>query len=301
MVIPEKLNKGDRVALICLASPASEKERANGERNIRALGLEPVFYPSCSEAHGFLAGTDERRLADLHDAFADPEIRAVFVLKGGYGCGRIVHRINYGLIKNNPKHFLGFSDITVVHTAINQICGQMTIHGSMPGVSWEKSGDSIYSSTSDLLFGFPEGEFKNPPGEKLWSLAGGTAEGPMCGGNLSRLVSTLGSPYEIDTKGKILFIEEIGERAEDVDLMLMSLDLAGKLKDAAGFVLGPFIDCEESESETRLSTDEIFEEILVPYGKPVLRGLASGHGFPFVAFPLGTKARIEGERLFFEK
>ncbi len=301
MVIPEKLNKGDKAALIGLASPSPEKLRINAENNIKKLGLEPVFYPSCYEAHGYMAGTVERRLKDLHDAFSDPEIKAVFSINGGYGCARLVDKIDYNMIKKNPKHFIGFSDVTVIHTAINQICGQMTIHGSMPGVKWEKSGDSIFQSTGDLLFGFPEGEFKNPPGETMTSLVDGRAEGIMCGGNLSRMVSTLGSAYEIDTRGKLLFIEEIGERAEDVDKMLMSLELSGKLRDSAGFVLGPFIDCENSESETRLTPEEIFSEILVPYGKPILKGLASGHGFPFVAFPLGARAIIDGNKLYFKK
>ena len=295
MIIPQALNKGDNVAVICPATGGSEKERENARRNLENIGLNPVFFPSCYEEHGYLAGSDERRLKDLTDAFSDPEMKAVICLRGGYGCPRFLADIDYDIIRKNPKHFLGFSDISVIHTAINQLCGQMTIHGSMPSVSWERSGDSIYMSTERCLFGFPEGPLENPPGKDFSCFIPGKAEGLVCGGNLSRIVATLGSPYEIDTRGKLLFIEEIGEMAEDIDLMMMSLALAGKLRDCAGVILGYIVDCENTTYRASLSTDTLFREILEPYGKPVIRGLCSGHDFPFVSFPLGAWAEMDAE------
>lgn len=295
MFKPEPLKQGDRVAVIAPASCAKEKEIVNAEKSLALLGLEPVFYPSCRSRHGYLAGTDDVRLKDIHDAFSDKSVKAVFCLRGGYGCGRLLGNIDFNIISENPKLFLGYSDISVIHIAINQICGMMTVHGTMPSINWERSDEATVNALKRCLFGFPEGEISNPPGEELHTLVPGKARGRITGGNLSLVVSTLGSPYEIDTKGKILFLEDIGEKPYSIDRMLNALVLSGKIDDAAGIILGPFIDCEETEDSPALTIKEIIDEVIAPHGKPAITNFRCGHTYPQIAFPMGAMTEIDAD------
>ncbi len=293
MLRPEPLKKGDKVAIIAPASCVKEKEIKNTEKSIRLLGLEPVFYPSCFEKHGYLAGTDDIRLKDLHEAFLNKDAKAVICIRGGYGCGRILKDIDFNIIKENPKLFLGYSDISVIHIAINQICDIMTIHGTMPSINWERSDEATVNALKKCLFGFPEGQIMNPPGEELKQLVPGKARGRIIGGNLSLLVSTLGSAFEIDTKGKILFIEDIGEKPYSIDRMLNALSLSGKFNDASGIILGPFVDCEETDDEPALTVREIFDEVIKPYNKPTIMNFRCGHIYPQITFPMGAMTEID--------
>ena len=300
MFRPLPLVKGDKVAVIAPASCAKEKELRNTEKSLALLELEPVFYPSCTAQHGYLAGNDEQRLKDLHDAFSDDSVKAVFCLRGGYGCGRLLKKIDFDLISKNPKLFLGYSDISVIHIAINQICGMMTLHGTMPSINWERSDEATIKALKKCLFGFPEGEVSNPPGEEMGSLVPGKAEGRIIGGNLSLVVSTLGSPYEIDTKGKILYLEDIQEKPYAIDRMLTALSLSGKFEDAEGIILGPFIDCEETEDTPALTIQQVFEEVIVPYGKPAITNFRCGHTYPQITFPMGAMTRIDADKCTIE-
>ena len=300
MFRPRPLEKGDKVAIIAPASCAKEKELRNAEKSLAFIGLEPVFYPSCTAQHGYLAGSDEQRLKDIHDAFADKSIKAVFCLRGGYGCGRLLKSIDFDLIADNPKLFLGYSDISVIHIAINQICGMMTLHGTMPSVNWERRDDATIDALKRCLFGFPEGQVFNPPEEELGSLVPGQAEGRIIGGNLSLVVSTLGSPYEIDTKGKILYLEDIEEKPYAIDRMLTALSLSGKFEDAAGIILGPFIDCEETEDTSALTIQQVFEEVIAPYNKPTITNFRCGHTYPQITFPMGAITKINADECTIE-
>lgn len=295
MIRPEPLKKGDKVALIAPATGLSEKGLRNVKNSIAHLELEPVLYPTCFAEHGYLAGDDDMRLKDFHDAFLNPEIKAVISVRGGFGCGRFIKNIDFDIIKNNPKIFLGFSDTSIIHIAINQLCNMMTVHGPMPSIDWGRCDEATVTALKRCLFDFPEGIVSNPPGEKFGSLNPGKARGRIIGGNLSLVISTLGSPYEIDTKGKILYLEDIGEKPYTIDRMLTALDLSGKFRDAEGIILGPFIDCEETTSEPALSVQQIFEEVIKPYGKPVVTNYRGGHVYPHIAFPMGAMTEIDGD------
>ncbi len=295
MLRPEPLKNGDKVAIIAPASCVKEKEIKNTEKSMQLLGLEPIFYPSCFAKHGYLAGTDDIRLKDLHEAFLNKEAKAVICIRGGYGCGRIIKDIDFDIIKENPKLFLGYSDISVIHIAINQICDIMTIHGTMPSINWERSDEATVNALKKCLFDFPEGQIMNPPGEKLQQLVPGKARGRIIGGNLSLLVSTLGSPFEIDTKGKILFIEDIGEKPYSIDRMLNALSLSGKFDDAVGIILGPFVDCEETTDEPALTVHQIFDEVIKPHNKPTIMNFRCGHIYPQITFPMGAMTEIDAD------
>ncbi len=296
MITPPPLKPGDLIGLIAPASPASEKELAGAQSSLSLLGLKARFYPSCKSTHGFLAGSDSLRAQDLMDAFQDPDIKGIFCLRGGYGCGRLLPLLDFEIIKKNPKLFLGYSDISVLQIAFQQLCSLISIHGTMPSINWEKTDDFTIRTLKRCLFGFPQGPMENPPDQKRECLFPGRAQGPVTGGNLSLVVSTLGSAYEIDTKGKILFLEDIDEKPYSVDRMLTALSLAGKFRDASGILLGSWINCEETKENTpSLTIREIFQEVVLPWKKPTILNFRCGHTYPQLSFPMGALTQMDAD------
>lgn len=296
MIKPNPLKPGSRVALIAPSSPVSEEKLSLSLDSIRFLGLAPVLFPSCTLRKGYLAGTDEERAKDVNDAFSDPSIEGIFCLRGGYGAMRILPLLDYSRIKKNPKVFAGYSDITALHTAINKLCGLITYHAPMPTTGYHTMDYFSLESLADSIFsGKPAGAVSNPPGESLLTLCPGKAKGRMTGGNLSVLAATLGSPYEIDTKGKILFLEDVDERPYRLDRSLTALALAGKFDDCAGIVSGTFFNCEETESEAKetLALAEILDQVIRPKGKPALHNFRAGHIYPQVTIPMGAQAELD--------
>lgn len=307
IIKPNKLNIGDRVAIIAPASPTTEEAVEKGEKMIRAMGLEPVMYPTCYTRHGHLSAPDDIRAKDVNDAFGDKSIKGIICLRGGYGTPRLLNLLDYELIKANPKIFVGYSDITGLHIAFNKICRMVTYHGFMAVSNiYKKKGDrfkfhpyTFESIKKNLFTNEAPGLVENPPGEIMDSLYGGKAEGELIGGNLSLLTTTLGSPYEIDTKGKILFMEDVGEAVYRVDRMLTSLSLAGKFDDCSGIILGTWTDCNPEEKEdgnSDLPLDEVFKEILLPYKKPIITNFRAGHNNPHPVLAFGTKVIIDADK-----
>lgn len=299
---PKALKPGDKVAIVAPSTPTDPDKLQKGQEGLRTLGLEPVIYPTCHKKHGHLAGLDIERAKDLNAAFADPDIRGIICMKGGAGAYRLMPLLDYPLIAANPKVFVGYSDITALHMVFNKLCRMVTYHGPMLISDFFLGEDSLESYTlnsyKQALFGtHPAGRLENPPGEQLGVLVEGTAEGELIGGNLSLLVSTLGSPWEIDVRNKILFIEEVGEAAYRVDRMLNSLALAGKFRDAAGVILGSWSNCKAEKKGTYdgqdLELQTIFEEVIAPFNKPTLLNLRAGHNYPAVTLPFGTRVQID--------
>ena len=292
MIRPKSLQPGDRLAVLCGSSPTS-KTPDELMQAVRDMGLEPVLYPSATAKHGFLSGVDAIRAADINAAFADPSIKGIVCTRGGYGFHRILPLLDWKTIKKNPKIFGGYSDVTAMLNALNQICGMESCHMPMVG-AW---GDGLdeYSApfVKSMLFGEPV-EYVNPEGSPITTLVPGKAKGRLCGGNLSLLAASLGTPYEIDTKGKILFIEEIGERPYKVDGMLTHLRNAGKFDDAAGIILGGFTNCADKEGVIGgLSLEDIYGELIVPAGKPTISGVVCGHCSPTMSLPMGRLFKMD--------
>lgn len=307
MIKPKPLKVGDKVAIIAPSSATDLTSVENGEKKIRALGLEPVMFPTCYTNYGHLAAKDDERAKDVNDAFKDESIKGIICLRGGYGTPRILDLLDYDMIKSNPKVFVGFSDITSLHTVFNQLCNMVTFHGPMATSNFAKVKDNdvqfeqyTYQSLVKSIFTDQAmGLFNNPNNEELNSFCSGKAEGPLTGGNLTLLVSTLGSKYEIDTKGKILFIEEVGEPIYKVDRMLTSLALAGKLDDCAGIILGTFTNCEREtksyEGGLDLSLEDVFQNTLIKFNKPIIYNFKAGHNFPQPTMALGAKVSIDAD------
>lgn len=297
MIIPNSLFPGAKVALVAPASAVPEEKLQPALDYVRHLELEPVVYPSCYFANrdGYLAASDVQRAKDINDAFAEPAIDGIWCIRGGYGSHRILPLLDRPMIHSNPKWFGGYSDVTALHTFFNQACGFETYHCTMP--STEPNPDSFtLEFLKKALFGGLVGELSSPAELKITTLVPGRTEGILCGGNLSLLAASLGTPWEIDTKGKILFLEDIGEKTYRVDGMLTQLRNAGKLDDCVGIILGAWTDCPPEYPEKTLLLPEIFQQLIAPAGKPTIMDVACGHVLPTISLPLGRTCVLDADR-----
>ena len=299
---PKALTPGAKVAIVAPSTPTDSDRLQRAQVKFRSLDLEPVIFPSCHKSHGHLAGLDQERAQDINDAFANPEIQGIICMKGGAGAYRLLPLLDYDTIRANPKVFIGYSDITALHMAFNKLCRMVTYHGPMlisDLFLGEKSLEPYtLESYKQALFGTEAvGRLDNPPGEELSAMVEGVAQGELIGGNLSLLTSTLGSPWELDVKDKILFIEEASEPAYKVDRMLNSLALAGKFRDAAGVILGTWSNCKSEKKGNYdgydLPLQTIFEEIIGPHNKPTIQNLRAGHNYPAPTLAFGTRVRMD--------
>ena len=282
--MPRLLRYGDIVAILATSGPCDPIRLSAGVDAVKSMGLVPWVMESCHLRHGYLAGADDMRLRDLHAAFAAPYVRGIFVARGGYGAGRLLPGLDFELLGRNPKVFVGYSDVTALHIAITQACGFITFHGPMVAADFGRGQDTM-DALQDMIFeSLPRGakQWRIPAlGQPLTTIVPGRATGPLTGGNLSLLAASLGTPYEINTKGSILFIEEIDEPPYRIDRMLLQLKQAGKLADAAGIILGDFTP------QTPKTLQICINELIIPEGKPTLAGLSCGHTLPNITLPIG--------------
>lgn len=294
MITPKPLFRGARVALIAPSGPVPEDRLEPAVASVQAFGLVPVVYPSCQLRHGYLAGYDRVRAEDLNNAFADDSIDGVICIRGGYGAQRLLERIDWDIVAKNPKVFCGYSDVTILHIMMNQRCDFVTYHTPMPSTEWY-AGLDVFTKNSlrAALFGAQEAEIVNPDNIPLHTIAKGTCRGVLTGGNLSLVTSSLGTPYEIDTKDKILFLEDIDEAPYRIDRMLLMLKQAGKLRGCAGILLGAFTNCAAQEPEKSLTLHDVITELLLDEGKPILGALQCGHILPTLSLPLGVNTLMD--------
>ena len=288
MTIPTGLNFGDKVALIAPCSPVNTEQLQPAADFIEKLGYIPELYSSCLCRRGYLAGDDVLRADDINRAFADPEIKAVMAIRGGYGGARLANYINYDIIKANPKIFCGFSDVTVLHAMINKFCGLATFHTPMPAIPEMRADKFSCECLANILYGNYPSELRNAS-ECMECLCAGCAEGILTGGNLTVIVSTIGTPYEIEMKGRILFLEDVGEKAYALDRSLVHLRDSGLLEQCAGIILGTWQDCDAPQN---MELDWIFRELFEPLGIPVIKNVQCGHSVPSLSIPLGFRAKI---------
>jgi muramoyltetrapeptide carboxypeptidase len=238
----------------------------------------------------YLAGSDEARAMELARYFDDPGVNAIVALRGGYGCSRLIRLLDEKLLRRNPKIFMGFSDITTLHLFFRRRFGWITFHGPMAATLSKMSVEqanhliSLWTDPDHLArFSFPQ----------LTTYVPGIAEGRLVGGCLSLVVASLGTAYEINLDGKILFLEDLGEPPYRLDRMLTQLELAGKLDSVAGFLLGAFEECAPSQGD--YTAAEILREFVERIGVPVLADFPAGHGKENWALPLGAKIRMDAE------
>ncbi|QFT89806.1 putative murein peptide carboxypeptidase [Bacillus sp. THAF10] len=291
---PLRINRGDTVGIIAPASPPKQdKLKAAIQFLENELGLKTKLGNYVDTPYGYLASKDEEKLEDLHAMFLDQEVKAIICACGGFGTARIASGIDYEIIKNNPKIFWGYSDITFLHQTFYQKAGLVTFHGPM--LSSDMGLDNLHPQSKE---GFQQ---LFEPKEIVYSegissldvLKEGKVSGELVGGNLTLLVSSLGTKFELDTKGKLLFFEDIDEQPYKVDRMLNQLKMAGKFDDAAGIVIGDFHNCVPDEGKPSLTLDEVISQHVLEAGKPTMKGFKFGHCFPNIAIPHGAMAKLD--------
>lgn len=296
-ILPPALQPGAHIALIAPSSPVYEEEnRQKAIRLLEGMGFTVTVGQSCHEQRGYLSGSDLIRARDVNSAFANPEINAIVCLRGGYGAARLLPMLDYDTIRDNPKPFVGFSDITALHCAFQVMCGLVTFHGPMAGAHWqvglrENNSRSLWlRAMSDTS---PLGLMENPDGTPFEAFREGNAEGILVGGNLTVLDNLLGTEYMPDLDGKLLLLEDVGEKPYRIDAMLTQFRNTGLLSKCAGFILGDFTDCGGDPSKPTLTLQEIFAELL-PQGRPILQSVHAGHGKDKITLPLNIPYRISG-------
>lgn len=289
------LKFGDTIGLTAPASPAKAEKVPMAIQVIRELGFQVKVGKSCYEEYGgYLAGTPENRAEELNEMFADPEIDAILCIRGGYGTPQILPYLDYETIVQHPKLFIGYSDITALHTVFLQKCGLATVHGPMATSDLLDSDDFTRTSLLRVLMdSTPIGAIQSPDEEEILSLVDGVAEGEIVGGNLCLVTALMGTPYELDTKGKLLFLEDVGEEPFKIDRMLTQLALAGKLEDAAGIIFGTFTESQSPNYSHGFTTADVFKNIVAPFGKPTIYNFQAGHCQTKVTLPFGVKAKLD--------
>lgn len=291
-----RLCPGDRVALLSASSPVKEERLTPAVEAVRALGLEPVVYPSgyYVNRHGDFSATDEQRAKDVMDAFLDPSIRGILALRGGQGAGRLMPLLDWRAILAHPKYFSGYSDVTALHIPMNN-AGLVTWHAVMPATQYyQPIDDYSYRCLKNALFCGGPGPLPFPEGWRGSTLCPGVAEGPLVGGNLTLIANALGTPWALDARGKLLFLEDVDETPEEIDRKLTQLRNAGVFRDCAGVLLGYWTRCRGRGDRPELSVEEIVEELLGGLHKPVLAHIPCGHELPSMALPLGARVRLDG-------
>ena len=298
MIHPVPFKKGDKIALIAPSSPVADERIKPAINAVEALGLEAVVGKSCTSKNGFLAGEDTIRADDINMMFADKSIKGIFAMRGGYGSARILDLLDYKTIRKNPKVFAGYSDITALHVAFNQKCNLITFHAPMPASEFYEGVDEYTMSffKRNIFCNDSLGIMENPKDQKIEILVKGNAEGRITGGNLTLLASSLGTKYEVNTKGKILFLEDVDEVPYRIDRMLLQLKQSGKFKDAVGIILGQWTRCEAKNKENSLELNEIFKQLIVTENKPTICNIACGHSTPTMTIPMGAFAKIDNDK-----
>ncbi len=287
-LLPPALRAGDTVGVIAPAGPITPEALATGLAALERRGYRPIHLPTILDRDLYFAGSVERRVDELHRMFADPEVKGIVCFRGGYGCNYLLPHIDLELIRRNPKFFCGCSDVTTLLTYFCDRAGLVVFHGPMLQKDAQPDGmdeESWRSATT----GEPS---LRDFGAAVQVLVPGHAEGMLYGGCLSLLCASLGTPYEMQTQGTILFIEDVAEPAFRIDRMLMQLKLAGKFHGVRGIIFGEMLDCARGAQGYTLQ--DIVLRVVGGLGVPVVYGLPSGHVTRRnITIPLGVAAQLD--------
>lgn len=283
IIRPPRLKPGDTLGIAAPAGPFDIEIFERGMQVLKVMGFGLKVPEGIYKRNGFLAGADRERAAIINQLFADPEVRGIVCARGGYGSTRLVPFVDWNLIRANPKVFLGFSDITVLHHLIRARCGLVTFHGPMGTTFGQASEDSLSAFREALTLPGPVVISADPAGV----IRAGEGGGPVAGGNLAMICSLLGTPLQPDFTGRILFLEEVNEAPYRIDRMLRQMRLAGCFKGVNGICFGDFVDCGNHEAIRGILT-ALFEGC----DYPVLTGFPIGHGRINHTLPMGLDARL---------
>ena len=289
---PPALRPGDTIGIVAPASNLKRSELEAGCEALRIAGYKPFYFDSILERDLYFAGSLERRIRELAEMFARPDVRAILCARGGYGANYLLEALDLDAIRSNPKIFIGYSDITTLLTFFVDAGGLITFHGPMAAKDWARAGGVDAASWQAALGGATEWELKLGADSGVSGLVEGATEGILYGGCLSILVASLGTPYEIKTDGTILFLEDLAAKPYQVDRMLMQLKLAGKLDGVRGIVFGEMMDCVQNANQG-YTLQEVVMRIVSGLEVPVAYGLRSGHVTTGnITLPFGVRAGL---------
>lgn len=287
---PPMLKRGDTIGIVTLGSPLARDIIDARIAFLRSMGFNVILGKHVYSAEGIVVASAQQRASDLMDMFNNPRVKAIIPSRGGTGVSDILPFLDYKAISANPKILTGYSDITVLSNALYQMADLISFQ-SLLLIDFRRTTpaynfDQFFTATSTLT---APRVVNNPPGIPLESLVKGNVTGPLVGGNLTSFMGTIGTPYETDTSGKILVIEETHEPANTVYRYMAQLRLAGKLRDAIGFVIGECTECQPAYGQTFY---DVVSAELVPLGKPILTNLRTAHGRYKAAVPIGAMANL---------
>jgi len=301
---PKSLKSGDTIGIVAPGSAVTNPEDYMLVEEIADyLELKIKYASNVKKGSGYKTRTIRERADDIHEMFADKTVSAVFCIRGGYGSGQLLDSLSYQIIKSNPKVFLGYSDITALHLAINKMTGLVTFHG--PVMLSDFSDLTAQSLKRAIFSNQPIGSIENPvnPGtirasHPVRTINPGKATGELTGGNLSLIASLMGTRYEINTQNSILFLEDVGEPPYSIDRMLTQLKTAGKLKQAKAVVFGRCEDCTTGTSASTWdsSLGEVLDSIFSDIKIPVFYGLNIGHSTDQFTIPIGVNAKLDSDK-----
>lgn len=288
MIIPSYFKKGDKVAIIATARKVRKEEIQPAVAFFESYGLLVSLGKNLFESNNQYAGTDAQRAEDLQWALNDEEIKAIIIARGGYGSVRVLEQVSFSEFLKYPKWMVGYSDVTVFHNAIHNI-GVSTIHATMP-LNFTKNSEAT-KSMIDTLFG----NLKEIETEENYSNREGIGSGYLVGGNLSLLYSLSGTRYDINTEGKILFIEDLDEYLYHIDRMMMQLKLSGKLKNLKGLIVGGMTDMKDNAIPFGKFPEEIILDAVKDYNYPVCFDFPAGHIDRNLALCFGKEVELKVE------
>ncbi len=304
LIKPKKLKPGDAIGIISPASSPDDLTKINsGVQYLEKLGYRVEVGKNVGLQEGYLAGSDIERLNDLHDMFKNKHVKAIFSIRGGYGSGRLLDKIDYRLIRNNPKIFVGYSDINALQMAFYAKCGLITFAGPMVAVDFH---DEVSPFTEEVFWrtitsNKKIGRIKNPRNEKIYVLTKGRAQGRLIGGNLSIFASLIGTEYFPKIKDAVLLLEDVNEAPYRIDRMFNQLKLAKIFKQIKAVVLGHFVNCVEPDTTKKSFT---LNEVVIEYFQrmkiPVMYNLRHGHVKENITMPFGIKCVVNASRGFVE-
>jgi muramoyltetrapeptide carboxypeptidase len=290
---PAALQRGDTVGIVAPASPVKREQLQAGCDRLRQFGYTPFYFDSIFEHQLYFAGSVERRARELEEMFLREEVKAIVCARGGYGSNYLLPALDLSKIAAHPKIFCGYSDITTLLTYFADAASLVTFHGPMVAKDFARSDGMDMASWEGALSGRSEWTLEPSAGSSATPVLPGTAEGIVYGGCLSMLVASLGTPYEIQTAGTILFMEDIAAKPYQIDRMLMQLKLSGKFDDVKGLIFGEMLDCVQA-SDQDYTLGEVVLGVVGDLGIPVIYGLRSGHvSRQNVTLPIGVRAELQ--------
>ncbi len=289
----KKINKGDLIGIVSPAGPTSYEELQRGISVLKKMGFRCVVGKNALLRNGFLAGSDEERAEDFMDMIKNPEIAAILCARGGYGVNRIMPQLDFSLIKKAKKPIIGSSDITILLNYINSRCSLISFHGPMAAGSFGRT-DMTKSRKPFCQALMGDMDMYNYSKRSAWIISSGRSEGRLAGGCLTLLVRSLGTPFEIQTRNRILIIEDVNERPYKIDAMLWQLKEAGKFKGIRGIVFGEMINCQPNKNEP-YTLKKTISDFFQNDRFPILMNCPIGHGKEIWTLPLGAAAILDSE------